>query len=218
MKLVAGAAVVMIAGTLALGLGERAPAATETVTISFQRYFDQSCGCWKMRFFGKISSTAPNEYVGLLQQSCGAKYPTAVAGTQSLPGGEWETDTYFGGSSAAYRASWNGELSKPVAYRPPLAPQVKRLAAGKYRVSVLSWALEGKPQNMQGDAIHLQRLTAGQWKAFRVAELTPRPGPSAPKTYAATFTVPRGLELRAFLPAKSAKPCFAAGSSAPFHS
>ena len=201
---------------LALGLGS-APAAAETVTISFQRYFDPACGRWKMRFFGQVSSGAPLEYVGLLQRTCGAAGPMAAAGTQTTTGGAWEIDTYFGGATATYRASWNNELSKPVTYRPPLAPQVKWLAPGKYRVSVLSWAPTDKPQNMTGDPVDLQRLTAqGRWAILRRAKLAPLRGAREPNTYAATFTVPQGLMLRAFVPTKSAKPCFTAGSSKQF--
>ena len=106
--------------------------------------------------------------------------------------GEWEIDTYFGGSTASYRASWNNELSKHVTYRPPLAPQVKWLAPGRFRVSVLSWAPEGKPQKMTGDLIELQRFTGGRWATIRSAKLAPRPGGGADaQLYAATFTVSR---------------------------
>lgn len=207
-RLVIGAAVV--AGLLAAGV---ASAVAQDVTIGFQRYFDVACNCYKMRFFGAISSGAANEYVAVLGQKCGAPFSTAVAGAQTHAGGGWETDTYLGGASATYRARWQDDLSAPVTFRPALVPQVKKLGQGRYRVTVFPYAPENRPQNMKGRPVVLQRLAAGQWITVRTARL------GSPPAYSATFTVPtQGLTLRVLLSAKSALPCFSAGVSKTFRS
>jgi len=219
-RILAGSVALAVVLALGLVIGlSSAPASTQVVTISYERYVDLSCGCWRMRFFGRVSSAAPKEYVGLLQKTCGASSYGAVSGTQTAAGGTWEADTYFGGSSASYLASWNNELSAPVTYKPPLVPQVKRLGPGKYRIAVLSWEPQGRPQNMKGDPVQVQRSVAGLWQKLLVAKLAPRPGggPDA-QLYAATVMVAKGLELRALLPTKSALPCFAAGVSKEFRS
>jgi hypothetical protein len=75
------------------------------------------------------------------------------------------------------------------------------------RVGVTSFGL---PLKLKGKFVELQRLSAGQWTRIRRARFSSR----RPGVFFATFTVKRrGLTLRAFVPAESAAPCYAATAS-----
>lgn len=188
-----------------------AGAGGEDVTIAFQRYFDAACNCYKLRFFGTISSNAANEYVAVLQQKCGVPYSTAVAGASTRAGGGWETDAYAGFVSATYRARWNDQLSPAAAFRPPISASIKKLGGGGFRVSVYTYQPEGRSQNMTGKVVVLQRLVGGRWTRVRSTTLN--------KRFSADFTVTvKGLTLRVLVPAKSAAPCYAAGATKTFRS
>ena len=68
---------------------------------------------------------------------------------------------------------------------------------------------------MKGRVVVLQRLQAGQWTAIQRARLAfDPPTDSSAAWFVATFTVrQRGWTLRAFVPAKSAAPCFKANAT-----
>jgi hypothetical protein len=196
-----------------------AGARDQRVTIGFQRYYDAGNRVWKMRFFGSISGDAVNEYVAVLQQRCGLRYSTAVAGAQTNPGGGWETDTYLGGASATYRARWNSDVSDPVTFRPPLVPEVRALGGSRFRARVFPYWPENDPQAMKGRPVVLQWLTAGQWMTVRTARLGARKGtPSLPDCFATFSYALKGSTLRVLVPRKSALPCYAAGVSKTFRS
>jgi hypothetical protein len=82
-----------------------------------------------------------------------------------------------------------------------------QLGAGRVRVDISSSSSSLK---LRGKFIELQRLSAGQWTRIRRARFSAR----RPGVFSATFTVKRrGLTLRAFVPAESAAPCYAATAS-----
>jgi hypothetical protein len=210
----------LAAVVLLLGFGSATNASTELVTIAFQRYWDPPCKCYKLRFFGQISSGAADEYVTVLHKACRASISTAVAGAQTTAGGGWEVVPDYPPGAGEFRARWNDELSEPVTYRPPLLPNVVMRRPGRYRVEVYSYVPSGgKPVILTGRMIELQRLAAaGQWSRIRRAKLVGFGSNLYNRTYFANFTVPRGLTLRAFVPAKTARPCWSSGVSKTFTS
>jgi hypothetical protein len=188
------------------------------VTLAVERFFEPACGtsspsrgCHKLRFSGRISSGAPNEYVAVLQQRCGfSGVGTSIVGTQTGEGGFWEAT--WGLGAGTYRARWvdnAGRIgtSDPVRYRGPLELSLTQLSRYRQRVGVTG------DQSMKGRVIELQRLTAGQWRLVRRTRLLADLG-SYGRSSSATFSVRRrGLVLRAYVPAKSASPCYAATAS-----
>jgi hypothetical protein len=163
-----------------------------------------------LRFSGRISSGAPNEYVAVLHQRCGSDgLGTSVVGAQTGQGGFWEA--MWGLTAGTFRARWmsnSGRIgtSDPVSYRGPLQLSLTRLSGFRQRVGVTG-------QDMSGRTVELQRLVAGQWRLVRRARLLSDIG-AAGQSSSATFTVQkRGLVLRAYVPAQSASPCYAATAS-----
>jgi hypothetical protein len=198
--------VAFIAAVVTLGAQE-GRAQREDVALRLERFYDNACRCYKLRFSGTIASDAANEYVAVLRQPCGSGSPTAIAGASTRAGGVWEAEPVMGArpesDSSTYRARWNGRLSEPLVFRGKLTTWLTKLGGGRYRVLVST------QQNMKGRPVELQRLVGGQWKRVRTARLAP-----FRRDFAATFTV-RGhlLTLRAFVPARSAAPCYAATAS-----
>jgi hypothetical protein len=202
------------------GESPHGPARGEAVNIAFQRYHDAACRCYKLRFFGQVSNAAADEYVSVMHKPCRATFSTAIAGATTTAGGGWEVVPGFPPGPGEFRARWNDELSEPVTYRAPLVPNVVRRRAGTYRVEVYSYVPSGgKPVIFTGRQIELQRLNAaGQWNRIRREKLVGFGANLYNRTYFANFTVPRSLTLRAFVPAKSAVPCWTSAVSKTFKS
>jgi hypothetical protein len=202
------AAVLVVAVATAAALAATAggvPAAD--VTLRVERFWSEACRCYKFRFAGSIASGAANEYVSLVQQKCGTSFSTSVAGTSTREGGFWEVESNGPVGSGTFRARWNNHLSEPVTHRQDLSISITRLGGGRVRVGVNSFGL---PLKLKGKFVELQRLSAGQWTRIRRARFSAR----RPGSFSATFTVKRrGLTLRAFVPAESAAPCYAATAS-----
>jgi hypothetical protein len=164
-----------------------------------------------LRFSGRISSGAANEYVAVLHQRCGTDgLGTSVVGAQTGQGGFWEA--MWSLTAGTFRARWmsnSGRIgtSDPVSYRGPLQLSLTRLSSFRQRVGITG------DQDMRGRTVELQRLVAGQWRLVRRARLLADLG-SAGHSFSATFTVQkRGLVLRAYVPTQSASPCYAATAS-----
>jgi hypothetical protein len=209
------AALLFVVVVVAAGAGlivDAEGAAAADVTLRMERFYDNACRCYKLRFSGTIASGAANEYVTILRQACGSRSPTAIAGASTRAGGAWEAEPVMGArpesDSSTYRARWNGRLSEPLTFRGKPQVSLVELGGGRYRVMVSA------DQNMKGRRIELQRLVGGQWRRLRSARLARFRG-----DFAATFTVRRrGLSLRAVVPARSAAPCYSATASATFTS
>jgi hypothetical protein len=72
---------------------------------------------------------------------------------------------------------------------------------------------------MTGRWIEVQRLGAsGEWARIRRGKLAGFGSNLYNRTYFANFTVPKGLTLRAFVPAKTAQPCWSSAVSKTFKS
>jgi hypothetical protein len=186
------------------------------VTLMGERYFEPACqnvsdgasrGCQRLRFSGAISSRAADEYVALLHQRCGTSgVGTSVVGTQTGEGGFWEAT--WGLTAGTFRARWMNRAgrigtSEPITYRTPIKLSLTRLSGFQQHVAVTG------DQDMRGRIIELQRHAAGQWQLVRRTRLVGQRG-SFGFSSSATFTVREpGLVLRAFVPEKSAAPCYA---------
>jgi hypothetical protein len=206
-RLAVAAITIAAAGALYVAAASPAPAADD-VTLRLERFYDNACRCYKFRFFGTISSGAANEYVSVLQQRCGQRFSTAIAGASTREGGAWEvvpSSLYWAGS-ATFRARWKNQTSQPLTYRAELIVWLTKLRAGRYRASVSG-------DQFKGRIVELQRLVAGEWKAIRRARFA-----RDRSSVAATFKAPRVGTFRAFVPARSASPCYAASASKPLTS
>lgn len=197
----------------------RMPAIADAVTIAFQRFWYPPGNYLTMRFYGTISSGQANEYVTVVKKECGASFSTAIAGTLTQPGGAWEAQPDRPPGGGEFRAKWNDELSEPVTYRQPMVPSIQKIGPSKFQATVTSYAAPGATRpNLAGRRIDLQRLVAGEWTRMRSARLVRKrtDADSFFWSFVATFTVTtRGLKVRAYVPAKTAAPCLAAGASKP---
>jgi hypothetical protein len=211
-----GKLLVSVLGVVALAVGLAAfgapdgRAQREEVTLRVERFYDNACRCYKLRFSGTIPSGQANEYVVVLRQECGAASSTAIAGGLTQAGGGWVGDPVTGArpeaDSSTYRARWNGRLSERVVFRPKLLMSLTKLGGGRYRVRV------DTQQNLKGRPVELQRLVGGQWRRVRSARLARVGG-----GFGAILTVRRrGLNLRVLVPARSAAPCYSATASETF--
>ena len=208
-----------VAGAILAAIATAAP--SQRVTLAVQRYFDPACtplpgrapsqnrgGCEKLRFSGAISSNAANEYVSVLYQGCGGRATgTSLVGAQTQAGGSWEAE--WSPAPGMYRARWRASTSAPVRFRDSVPLTLTKLNAFRHRVSVQG--LHG--QDMKGRIVELQRLVAGEWRRLRRARFVAdrsQWGVNASATFAVRR---RGLALRAFVPGKSAAPCYVATAS-----
>jgi hypothetical protein len=199
--------VAAVAAAVAATRAAPARAQREDVTLRVERFWSEACKCHKYRFSGTISSGAANEYIAVLQQVCGKAFSTAIAGASTRAGGFWEAESNGPVGTGTFRARWGNHLSDPVTYRAELSIWIAQLGRGRVRVSVSSF---GVPLKLKGKFVELQRLSAGQWTRIRRARFSAR----RPGAFSATFTIKRrGLALRAFVPAESAAPCYAATAS-----
>lgn len=205
-------AAVVLAGSPA---GATLAATAQSVTLSFVRFYDNACNCYKARASGQISSGAAGEEVVILKQWCGRSFGTADAAAQTRDGGFFETEIGFVPGpeftvSAIYRARWSGHLSEPVFLRGRLSVSGKRLGGRRQQVTVSTQSVN--PANLKRRMVVLQRQTGSGWTRVASARLAPHR--VRYYTFVASFTVPRrGWTLRALVPAKSAAPCFVTSAS-----
>jgi hypothetical protein len=210
MRRLSVALLVIAVAAAAAGLASPADAQREQVTLRVERFYDHACRCYKFRFAGAIASGAANEYVAVVQQTCGQTGSTAIAGASTREGGFWEVESNGPtAASATFRARWNNHLSDPVTHRGDVPIWIAQLGGGRVRVDVTPFS--SLPLRLKGRFVELQRLSAGQWTRVRRARFVVRRGGAG---FSAAFTVKRrGLTLRAFVPAQSAAPCYAATAS-----
>lgn len=207
------ALVALGAGVALFGVSESG-AQGDDVTLRAERFWDEACRCYKLRFSGTIPSAAANEYVVVLQQKCGSGSATAFAGASTRQGGSWESEPVGpiarpGEDSSTYRARWNGRLSEPLTFRAKVPLHLAELGRGRYRVTVSTSSVQ---QSLNGRRIELQRLVAGRWTLVRRVKLRGRTG-----AFTAIVTARgRSQSFRVFVPARSAGPCYAATASEPF--
>jgi hypothetical protein len=181
---------------------------SQSVTLKVLRTVDQPTGSYRLSFSGTISSGAAGEDVTVMQQTCGVSFSTAVAGAQTREGGAWDgtpADPNLVAASATYRARWKDVLSEPVANRPPMPIFFFPVSRTQWRARVI---LGSVPQAMKGKLVVLQRLRSGKWTTVARKRLVRDAAGASGFAYATTFAVPRRWTVRAFVPARTAAPCF----------
>jgi hypothetical protein len=206
---------VLVVGLVLLGLGagfvvpSGGAQSSPSVTLGVVRYYDSGNRLYRFRFSGSTSSRSAGEYVTVMQQKCGYSFATAIAGAQTRAGGFWDVETSFAPrpefDTNTYFARWGSARSRAVAFRGKLL--VTAINVGKGRIRVTVWRGGDALQDMRGRQVVLQRLVAGRWTRIGARRL--RVDREAFSGYVATFTVrARGWTLRAFVPARNARPCF----------
>jgi hypothetical protein len=218
MKLVTlSAGVAALAGALLVQLPAQA-AESQSVTMTFARFFDVGCNCFKARLAGRVSSGRAGEEVVILHEYCG-RGERSAGGATTREGGAWEVVIYPVArpdfpASESYRARWDGRLSDPVTFKGPLASvSGTRLAGGRQRVTVVTPSVN--PVSLKGRTVVLQRRVGGAWTRVASAPLAPH------RTRFYTFTAPftgvrRGWTVRALVTARAAAPCFTSTASEPW--
>jgi len=197
--------------------------AADSVTLSVTQYVNAN----KVRvhvFAGTISSRAGSEYVEVLVRDCGATGDRLIAGTRTGNSGSWRVEDPLSEppytfnavySGSVFRARWAGNYSAPVEWRLPATPQVARISGTRTWVVHVTPATPWGQVGFRGKAVELHRLSPGGWVSVRSARLVRKASLRwGPFNYQVRFTVPtRGLRLRAYLPERSAAPCFLPGAS-----
>jgi len=116
------------------------------------------------------------------------------------------------GLSEYFRARWNDALSAPVLARGPLAPFVRNFVSRRGRVFIRVYVnTHSTGQKMAGKFVELQRknTATGAWVVAHRARLKRIVG-----GYSATVSHsvrPRGVTFRAYIPVKTARPCYDPG-------
>jgi len=209
MRSVVIAAFVLLASAQAI-----TAAATETVTLTVVRTYDERLNAYRARFSGTVSSGAEGEDVTVMQQTCGNSFATAIAGTQTRVGGVWDVEPaspYLIAPSATYRARWKDVQSEPVTARAKIPVFFFPSVRGLWRASV---SLGSVQQEMRGRIIVLQRLVKGKWKTIERKRLALGPAGGSGYSYVAQFRIrKRGWSVRVLIPAASAAPCFTSNAT-----
>jgi hypothetical protein len=201
-----------------------AASAPESVTLNVGKYRNAN-GVLVTVFSGTVSSDAANEVVDVLGQSCGGGTGfRLISGTHTRPGGSWRVENPLqefpwtstpAGPPITYRARWSDQLSAPYFDTVPAPLFFRKVGRRAWRVYT-SPPHPGKIK-MRGKPVELQRLTGGAWRTIQRKPLVFRPRYAefgGAYNHEALFKVARsGWRLRAFLPARSAAPCYLAGAT-----
>lgn len=218
------AVLVLCAFLLASAHHTAAAPAAENITLGVREVVDPNRGRLLV-FTGVVSNPEPRQDVEIVGQDCGTRGTRLIAATQTSPGGAYQVESSLVSSpypatplpsGIIFRARWNGQISLPVQYRQPA-----RLLAAKVRGRA-AWKVHFTPPELRvryaGKPVVLQRRSGGRWVRFQTARLKLKPSLRyGPFNHEAVFDVPRrGLQLRGYLPAKSAAPCWLANSTNPW--
>ncbi|HUH14459.1 MAG TPA: hypothetical protein VML35_01080 [Gaiellaceae bacterium] len=205
--------------------GAAAPTA-ESVTFGV-RDFRNANGVRVLVFSGAVSDRQAGQEVEILGQDCGVRHSRLIAGTQTTAGGAFQAENPQQSfpwsftpvsSGITFRARWKGVLSAPVQYRLPAV-----VSAAKVRGRA-AWTVRFGPAQLPvpyaGRAVELQRWSGGRWVRIQTARLKLKPSLRfGAFNHEVVFSVPRrGLRLRAYLPARSAAPCWLPNATDPWRS
>ena len=205
----------------------RAAFAPQLVTLNVGHYRNAN-GVLVTVFSGTISSDTLGETVDVLGQDCGVKGFRLIRGTHTRAGGGWRVENPLPdppwsytpvNSGVTYRARWKDQLSESHVWAVPAPLTAKKVGRRAWRV----YTAPPPPGTvrMKGKRVELQRLTGGSWRTIQRKPLLykPRYYYGGAFNHEVVFRVAqRGWRLRAFLPAASAAPCYAAGVSSEWRS
>lgn len=192
-------------------------AAGDQITMTMSQYRNVNL-VRVLVFSGTVASGAAGEAVDVVGQFCGERGYHLIGATQTRPGGGWEVQNPSSeppyasasyGSGTTFRARRREHLSNAVVFRIPAvisAAKVPGRPAWKVHVFLQPPGIV----YLTGKGVELQRRVGTRWVRYRRARLVRKASYDlGPYNHEALFSVPtRGLRLRAFLPRKSALPCY----------
>jgi hypothetical protein len=204
-----------------------AGAATQAITLSLRQYANPN-NLRVLVWYGQVTGANAGDEVAILGRECTSASFRQIIATETLRGGGFQVESVspdsqvlvLVNSGTTFRARWRDQLSNTVTYRVPFPSLYAMKVKGRRAWKVL---VNPTPINMKlaGRVVQLQRFRAKKWEAYKRARLVYKPTLEYGGAYnhQAVFEVPaRGLTLRAFLPSKSAAPCYAAKASEQWHS
>lgn len=201
---------VLGATTLAIVLQATAGAQIQGVTLGARPAAAPAFGA--ITLFGAVSNGREHESVTIEVKDCRQPTFRGVLAVETHAGGTWTTE-FYPGITASIRAVWENATSAPVTVRQVPRVFVRRVSGGRFEISV-----SAKVGFWHRRALFQQRVS-GSWKNVKQVLLTEQDGVGNQGIIwtSARFraAVPRGRQVRAFIPAASAKPCYLPGASQP---
>lgn len=159
---------------------------------------------------GTISSRREGETVTIQVKDCGQPSYRNMFVVDTHAGGTWSSE-FYPGINTSVRATWGEAASAPVAIRQQPRVFLRHLNGRRYEIAV-----SAKVPFWRKRAL-LQQRRQGAWKTVKSVVLTEQNavGTQGVVWTSAQFkaTIPRGAQLRAALPATTARPCYVAGVS-----
>jgi hypothetical protein len=192
-----------------------AQAQSDSVTLSIGQYRNVN-KVLVLVFRGAVSSGAAGEEVEVVGRDCGQQGYRLISGAKTRAGGGWQVENPSVDpprwtpvdSGMTFRARWRSHVSEPVVWRAP-APIFALQVPGRRAWKVSVNAYPGRA-SLKGHVVEVQRRVEGRWVRFRRGPLVHKPSfDLGAFNYEAVFPIAaRGLRLRAYIPARSALPCY----------
>ncbi len=156
---------------------------------------------------GVVPGKQPGQVVSILSQACLLTEPAEIATVTSRAGGVFRYHLQPT-LNTSFRARSNGATSVAAKVSVRSVVQLRRLAAGRYRVLVSTT----NPVFLDGKPVLLQRAVGAKWVTVKQATLTKASNETAVTVVsAATIRVKTSGTLRAMVPA--ARGCYVASAS-----
>ena len=204
-------AVVMVSVVVAAALASTQPAAgreAQTVTLAARSTLVAPLA--PILISGAVSSGREGETVTIQVKDCGQPSYRNMFVVDTHAGGGWASE-FYPGINTSVRAAWGGATSAPVAIRQQPRVFLRHLNGKRYEIAV-----SAKVPFWRKRAL-LQQRRQGAWKTIKSVVLTEQNavGSQGVVWTSGQFraTVPRGAQIRAALPASTARPCYVAGVS-----
>lgn len=201
---------------LAVAAAAVAPATAQAppVTLAVHSVLDASGDFTRDEFAGRISSGAAGELVTVLGKACPRNIETSIAGATTIQGGGWEAEAGGARTKIVYRARWEGRFSEPVTVWSPIFLNIARAGS---RSVVVFVDTSNAFQDLRRKYVQLQRFNraTGKWSLYKRARLKLNTNDGIqPYNFRVTFTqLARGATVRAYVPRKTAAPCYLARAS-----
>ena len=193
------AAVALAAGGLLIPVSLAAPTAAPSLKLTPATL---EYGKGTVTLSGVVPDKQAGQEIAILSQACLFTEPAEIATVKSGPGGvfRFRVQPLL---NTSFRARSNGATSAPVKVTVRPIVEFEKLAAGRFRVRVLTT----NPVFLNGKPVLLQRAVGTKWVTFKQATLV-KASPETEITVvsAATIATRASGRLRAFVPA--ARGCY----------
>lgn len=165
--------------------------------------------------FGSIDSGQSGEPIEIQAKDCGQTFFRSVAGATTTDGGGWSHE-YWSAITTTLRAVWKDSASPPITVKKRTMIHLTPKAGGTGRYTV--WLVAQSSFWRKRVLIQRRDQRLGVWRRLRSVVLTEqRSGGGTVVGFSAevALSVPRGTQLRAFVPASQARPCYLSAASLP---